>query len=162
MKTTCITLFDNYNINYNEWYQEFQEWCDDNNIDKTLFDEDSDTFHNWLHDTLNIYYEDLMINIKHSKENTECIVLGSIGRWNGRFEIAVTKFNTLKDAIRECVCNMDYVIIKNNNGVIEVTGIHHDGRNTFEIHRLNNKGCDIINEDNLYKPCYHKKYKELF
>lgn len=75
MKTTTITLYDNYNINYEDMYQAFQEWCDDNDINKTLFDEDSDTFHNWIWDTLNIEYDDLMMNIKHSKQNTECVVL---------------------------------------------------------------------------------------
>ena len=162
MKTTTITLYDNYNINYEDMYEAFQEWCDDNDINKTLFDEDSDTFHNWIWDTLNIEYDDLMMNIKYSKQNTECVVLGCIGRWNGRFEIAVTKFNTLKDAIKECIYNMDYFIIKIENGVIYVTSIHHDGRNTFEIHLLNKKGCEIQNIEKLDKPCYYKKYTELF
>lgn len=62
---------------------------------------------------------------------------------------------------------MDYCIIKQVCGHLEVTGIHHDGRNTFEIHLLNDKGVDAMyrldngyGNANLECRCYHKAIKD--
>ena len=42
---------------------------------------------------------------------------------------------------------MDNAIIKQVNGHLEVVGIHHDGRNCFEIHLLNDKGCELLTKN---------------
>ena len=104
-----------------------------------------------------------MLNIKHDNDcQEECVVLGTLGLWTGRHEINTKKFYCLKDAINTCVTNIDYIIIKEENGVIYIDAIHHDGRNTFEIHKLNKKGKSIQTEEKLDNVHYHAKYRLSF
>lgn len=159
MGTKLKTLYDNYNIQYDEWFDGFLEFCEINDIPSNNFTQDSEEFFNWIHEELAIYWEDFKLNLKYDKENnSECVVIGSVGRWNGNFEIKPRKFNTLQEAIDKCVYNCDYIIIKEEMGVIRVIGIHHDGRHSFTIHRLNSKGCHLQDTTKLYKDCYHRKF----
>ena len=137
------TLYDNHDINYTEWFEEFKEYCQDNDIDATQYDEYSDKFHQWIYDTLSMEWDDMMFDIKHDKENNvDCVVTGTLGLWDGKHNIIPRHFPTLEKAINACVDNMDYIIVTEDEGTIFVTGIHHDGRNHFEIHKLNAKGYD--------------------
>ena len=136
-------LYDNYNINYTEWFEEFKDYCECNDIDHTQYDEDSEFFHNWIYDTLSMDWDDLMCNIKYDKDNNvDCVVTGRVGRWNGNFDIEPKHFSTLRDALNACIRDCDYIIITENEGVINIKGIHHDASNYFEIHKLNDKGYD--------------------
>lgn len=75
------TLYNN-NINHTEWFESFKEYCMDNDIDYTQYDEDSERFHNWIYDTLSMDWDDLMTNIKYDKnDNVDCVVTGSLGLW---------------------------------------------------------------------------------
>lgn len=157
------TLFDNYNINYDEWYNDFIEFCELNDIEYTEYDANSEFFHNWVNKTLNNNWENFIFDIKHSNEsNNECVILGYVSRWNGCFDIYPTKVNNLYDAIIKCVGECEYVSITNINGVIKVCSAHHDGTNIFTIHKLNKKGLCVVNEENLTKECYHAKFKLMF
>ena len=91
------------------------------------------------------------------------MITGSLGLWYGRPSIVPLVCEDIESAIRKCANNMDYVIVKQVNGHLEVTGIHHDGSNHFEIHILNDKGIrakELIEEGkgdaNLSCRCYHK------
>lgn len=142
------TLYNNYDINYTEWFESFKEYCMDNDIDHTQYDDDSEYFHNWIYDTLSMEWDDLMCNIKYDKNNNvDCVVIGSVGRWNGTFDIEAKHFPTLRDAINACVRDCDYIIITEDEGTIFVKSMHHDGTNNFEIHKLNEKGYDAHCED---------------
>ena len=154
------TMYDNYNINYTEWFEEFKEYCMDNDIDHTQYNEDSEYFHNWIYDTLSIEWDDMMSNIKYDKHNNvDCVVVGSLGLWDGRHDIDAKHFPTLDRAINACISGCDYVIIIENEGVINIKGIHHDGTNNFEIHKLNAKGYDAHCED---KDLNNEKYFDKF
>lgn len=143
------TLYDNHNINYTEWFEGFKEYCVDNDIDHTQYNEDSEYFHNWIYDILSMDWDDLMCNIKYDKNNNvDCVVTGSLGLWDGRHDIGTKHFPTLDRAINACVSGCDYIIITENEGVINIKGIHHDGTNCFEIHKLNAKGYDAHCESN--------------
>jgi hypothetical protein len=89
-------------------------------------------------------------------------VLGSMGLWNGTVEIEPHKFGTLYDAVMVCLRDADYCIIKDNNGVIEISIPHHDGNNYFTIHKLNKKGLEIQDRLKLDKECYFKKFNIYF
>lgn len=145
------TLYDNYNINYDDWYEDFQDWIGINSIDEDFnkwitsvpTDKDSQTFFDWLYDSLSMNWDDLMANIKYDKNNNvDCVVTGSLGLWDGRHDIDTKHFPTLDRAINACISGCDYIIITENEGVINIKGIHHDGTNCFEIHKLNAKGYD--------------------
>ena len=154
------TIYDNCDINYTEWFEEFKEYCQDKDIDATQYDEYSDKFHQWIYDMLSMDWDNMMTNIKYDKNNNvDCVVTGSVGRWNGTFDIQAKHFPTLEKAIIACVDNMDYIIITEDEGTINVTAIHHDGRNHFKIHKLNAKGYDAHCED---KDLNNEKYFDKF
>ena len=154
------TLYDNHNINYTEWFKAFKEHCMDNDIDHTQYDEDSEYFLNWLYNSLSMDWDDLMTNIKYDKDNNvDCVVVGSLGLWDGRHDIDTKHFSTLDRAINTCVSGCDYIVITENEGVIHIKGIHHDGTNNFEIHKLNDKGYDAHCDD---KDLNNEKYFDKF
>lgn len=156
-----MVLFNNYDINYDEFYLDYLEWCKEN--DRNPDTKESQSFYNYVYSSLDIEWDDLMLNIKNDNDcQEECVVLGTLGLWTGRHEINAKKFFGLKDAINACVTNIDYIIIKEENGVIYVNAIHHDGVNIFEIHKLNKKGKSIQTEEKLDNVHYHAKYKLSF
>lgn len=157
----CVTLYDDCDINYTEMYDDFREWCEINDIDHTKFDEYSNYFHEWVGDTLSIEWEDMVDNIKRSDYNDMCVVVGTLGLWNGCPDITPTRFNDLVSAINKCVGNTDMAIIKLTNGYIDVTAFHHDSKNHFQIHCLNTLGRQTEGAD-LYKDCYYKKIRGWF
>jgi hypothetical protein len=131
------TLLDTYNtVHLN--YSEYKDWCELNKIMPKS--EYSEAFYKWMADEIENEIEAFFINLKHSKFNLPCIVAGSVGRWNGRFDIEQTYFADLESAIRACGGHCDDIIVKQNHSCIEVTGIHHDGRNSFEIRLLTDLG----------------------
>lgn len=156
-----MVLFNNYDINYDAFYLDYLEWCKEN--DRNPDTKESQSFYNYVYSSLDIEWDDLMVNIKYDNDcQEECVVLGTLGLWTGRHEINAKKFFGLKDAINACVTNIDYIIIKEENGVIYIDAIHHDGVNIFEIHKLNKKGKSIQTEEKLDNVHYHAKYKLSF
>ena len=138
-----MTLYDNNNINYTEWYQEFVEHCEANEIDHTQYDEESEYFLNWVYDQLSMEWDDLITNIEHSGHNSPCMVVGTVGTWRGNFTIEPKRFETLVGAILSTIYSCDYITIKLEDGAINVVAIHHDGRHYFTIHKLNEQGAEI-------------------
>ena len=147
-QTIMRNLYNNYDINESDWFEAFKEYCEINEIDYSQYDDDCEEYFNWLHEQLNMDWEDLMTNLKYDKENNvDCVVTGKVGRWNGNFDIEAKHFSTLEDAILACVKDCDYIVINEINGAIDVESIHHDGHNYFTIHKLNEKGYDAHCED---------------
>jgi hypothetical protein len=154
------TMYDNHNIKYAAWFESFEDFCAINDIDCAQYNEDSDFFHEWVHDTLSIEWDDMLFNLKHDRENNvDCVVIGFVGRWNGKFEVMPKHFSSLENAIYACVKGCDYITITEDDGVVNVLGYHHDGCNTFEIHKLNEKGYDAKCED---KDLNNEKYFDKF
>ena len=137
------TLYDNHDINYSAWFEDFKEYCQANDIDSTNYDEDSTVFHNWVYGTLSMDWDDMMFNIANDKaNNVDCVVIGTLGLWDGKHDVVPTHFPTLTKAINACVERCEYIVITEENGTIYVKATHHDGTNYFEIHKLNAKGYD--------------------
>ena len=152
MKTTneqvqesTTIIYDNYNVDYDEMYNEYKEFCKVNEF--ILQDRESNAFYEWVGEMLSMFWEDLFGNLKYSKQNVECVVTGKVSLWHGKYNIKAKFFETLEDAIRYCSSEYDAVVITESNGTIEVKGIHHDGTNHFYIHKLNEKGIEAYDED---------------
>lgn len=160
MENNKYTMYSN-DVNYTEWFEEFKEWCEWNDIDHTQYDEYSNYFHEWVYDTLSMDWDDMMANIKYDKDNNvDCVVVGTLGLWDGKHNIDAKYFPTLEKAIYACISDCDYITINNDNGVIEVIGVHHDGSNYFQIHKLNDNGYDAYcdDEEDLNKEEYFDKF----
>ena len=150
-------IYDNHNVNYDDWYEEFKDWCYDNDIDVSNYDKHSERFYEWVWNTLIMYWDDFIYNLQHDKDNNvDCVVTGKVGRWNGNFEIVATHFATLEKAIYACIKDCDYITItQTEDGAIDVWAAHHDGSHSFTIHKLNERGydakCDKDNDLNNEK-----------
>lgn len=159
MKNNGYVMYDNYDVDYKDWFEEFKDYCEDNDIDHTQYDDNSQAFFDWLWDTLNMEWEDFMCNIKYDKfNNVDCVVVADLGLWYGRRD-AVKHFSTLEKAIYASIKGCDYITIKLEDGVIKVRASHHDGTNYFEIHKLNAKGYDAVCDD---EDLNNEKYFECF
>lgn len=151
-----MTLYNDYDYNVEDYRDKYLDYCDCNGID--VEDEIPMDF---IHHTFDEEWFGLFDNLEKNKNNTECVVLGSLGLWNGRKDIIPTREKTLADAISKCAGGCDYASVKIVDGHIEIKGIHHDGTNEFEIHILNKLGQKTMGAD-LTKECYHCKIKGDF
>lgn len=97
-----------------------------------------------VYDWMNMEREDFEFNMEHldHKKDGECVIFGSIRRWNGT-EHGCRFASSIYKAIRWCINDMDGVHIKQVNGHIEIECVHHDGRNSYEIHLLNERGLKL-------------------
>lgn len=146
--------------------KKFEQFINENlnSHSRVLFDnydiEDED------YDQLEYMWDEFMSELDEYEynNNTECVVIGSVGRWNGRFNIEVSYFDTLKDAILKCIEKCDYYTITEENGVIKITARHHDGSNEFEIRRLTKLGIEAYEEEYAFdqNDLKHKEYFDMF
>ena len=159
MATTIkeVTLYNDYNVNEEDYRECYQEFCEVNEIDPK-----EETPWDYIYETLRLEWEDMLYNIEHSNYDEECVVIRKVGLWFGNREIEPARESNLVDAIKNCVGNCEYSIIKIVDGHIEVKGIHHDGTNDFEIHLLNKKGKYAGENADLTKECYYRKIKTDF
>lgn len=125
-------------------YDEYVEWCEYNEI--TPEEEDSDDYWDFVSRTQEIEAHDFFLNVEDSILNSLCywLITGSLGLWYGVRDIDMTYEKTLADAIKRCMCSCDDAIIKKRGSVIYVSGLHHDGRNHFEIRALSDIGLDRL------------------
>lgn len=147
MKKINYTIYNNFDFDFNEYkefYQEAYELTDEEMSEVSDYE-----VYEFISDNLNDAWNDTLCNLKNSRfGGSPCVITGTLGLWHGRPTIAPVCCNNIVDAINKCVDNMDYIILKQMNGHLEVTGIHHDGRNCFEIHLLNDKGVKAMNNIN--------------
>ena len=191
----CVTLIDTYNNDGLE-YKDYLEFCEDNDIEPA--DEDSMDYYDWLNDTTNMYIDDFFTNLVWSKIDYPVMITGDLGLWNGRPSIVpvrvdssnyATHYTNFKGecvayhkahyeepsiwkAIKKCVSgrSIDDFKVRYNDGVIEVDAMHHDGTNTFYIHKLSKKGLERAESfENRYEDYEPKdywfsriKYDEIF
>ena len=129
-----MVLFDNRNINYEELLEEYNNLVEEENIAKDIYD---DNFQMWVDDMIDMDWYNFLLDLKHQiGYDTPCVVFGTVGRWNGNFEIAPTHL-TVWEAINKCTSEIQYVTIELNDGVINIDASHHDGLNHYTIHILN-------------------------
>ena len=142
MNTIYFNSFDTDSMGFT--YDEYKAYCKDNNEEPT-----DAGFYDWTRWMLETEWDDVLFNLKHyDRENYgHYYISGSLGLWNGRNSV-YRVMNSLEDAVYACVENMDYCSVKDEDGVIYVTGIHHDGRNTFEIRRMTEDSYEEYVEKN--------------
>ena len=120
-------------------YEDYIDFCKENGIEPG---NDSDFF-NWCAEETQANYEADMDNIKTCEQyNVPVLVTGSLGLWFGRPSIRPEKYDSVADAIIDCMNRSDCydVHAEFNDGVILLDCYHHDGCNTFTIRALSEKG----------------------
>lgn len=123
-------------------YEEYCQWCYD--VEREPQSEESKDYYDYVDNRLYFNWDDFKSNIYHSKVNNyPWLITGKLGLWRGNFDIEPTLEPTLLDAILSCVGRGDYeLLVVRNNNTIEVCVIHHDGRNSFELHALSEDGAE--------------------
>ena len=119
--------------------EDYEEWCRDNEIEPG----DDYDFYEYCAEETALNFEADMDNIESCKEyNVPVVVSGTLGLWWGHPEIEPMRYESVADAIHDCMerSDNDYVIVEYNDGVITVEAYHHDGCNCFTIKALSKKG----------------------
>lgn len=131
-------------------YAEYKQICDD--YEWECHEENSPAYWEDINRLTDDDWDCFIDNLRYSKyNNSKYMILGSVGRWNGRYDIVPVLVDNLETAIMKCL-NMNGDIhyeIKLEEGKITVVVAHHDGTDSFEIRLLSKKGEREIN-----RPCY--------
>lgn len=119
--------------------EDYEEWCEMNDIEPG----DEHDFYEYCAEETRDNYERDMWEIEHCDAyNVPVLVEGSVGLWDGRREIMPERFESVGDAISQCISRSDSldVYAEYNDGWILLDCYHHDGCNCFSIRALSKKG----------------------
>ena len=119
--------------------RDYEEWCEENGRETG----DESDFFEWCAEETQHNFDADMCNIQYCKEyNVPVVVMGSLGLWWGRPTIKPERYESVVDAIRDCMNRSDCydAHAEYNDGVILLDCYHHDGCNTFTIKALSKKG----------------------
>ena len=114
-------------------YSDYEEWCDVNG--RTPQGEDSEDFAGWCREEAAVSYSEDLSNLKASNHlQGPVIVTGTIGRWNGAFDIVPQIFSGFSEAW-DAILGHDTldVDVTYDTQCIHVTGRHHDASNFFDV-----------------------------
>lgn len=143
----CV-LYDTQSYNN---YEDYKEYC--KCIAKEPLSEYSQDFYDFVSQERDLDWEFFESNMNHSNINdSSCMLMGTLGLWNKKPDIIPIKFETIMDAIYDCLNESSYYDfdIVLNEGHIDVNVHHHDGTNHFEIYLLSKKGI-TESERPIYK-----------
>lgn len=134
-----VTYLDTYcEGGYN--YEDYKQWCADNDLEPDA--EGSDHYWDWINMCLCFDVECFFDNLHYTTGAVQqpCVISGHLGLWWGEPQIENEMEANLGDAIYRCINGADAVEVYLYRGVVHVIGMHHDGRNYFEIRPLTDKG----------------------
>lgn len=127
-------------------YMEYKEYCEANECEPQV--EDSQDYWDYVVEIKSMEYNDFISNMKNSTQvNKPCLLTGSCGLWNGKHEIIPHKFSDALSAIKKAYGSCDDLIVKQEDGIIKVKALHHDGSNRFEIVPLTEYGEKMLKDD---------------
>lgn len=111
------------------YLEDYKAACEEEISDEVAYDNINDLLANefdWIMDNNNF---------------SDCVLIGSLGLWNGRFT-AVRSIDN--EAMRDIVADYDYVRFYKEGRRLFIELIHHDGTNDFEVLRLNSRGIERV------------------
>ena len=127
-------------------YMEYKEYCEANECEPQA--EDSQDYWDYVVEIKTMEYNDFITNMENSVQaNKPCLLTGSCGLWNGKHEIIPHKFSDVLSAIKNAYGSCDDLIVKQEDEIIKVKALHHDGNNCFEIVSLTEYGEKILKDD---------------
>ena len=126
---------------------EINGFCEINNID--IPEEDTAEYYDIVTTLRTDDADDFFGNLHYSKYNNRpCIIVGTLGLWNGRHDIYPTFAENIEDAISNCLEHADDYKIYIDDDTLKVSVYHHDGSNHFSILVLSKKGENHYGDEN--------------
>lgn len=127
-------------------YEEYKEYCEANGCEPQS--EDSQDYWYYVSEICSMKYNDFISDMENSTQaNKPCLLTGSCGLWNGRHEIIPYKFGDALSAVKRAYGSCDDLKVKQEDGIIKVEVLHHDGSNFFEIRPLTEYGKKMLKDD---------------
>lgn len=124
-------------------YSLYVEMCMDNGGEPKP--EDSDDYYEWAAEDVRMNMKDFMDTLEHCDIAHETFeITGSLGLWDGTYEIFPVEINSLRTAVQKCINTGDDFEIYLCDGVIEIDSHHHDGTNHFKIKLKSGEIKDLI------------------
>ena len=141
-------IWSNMNLDIEDWRDDYQEYLEYNGFDERHNNDDD--LYEWMCDTNAEYIYDERANLD-KVVNGRILVIGDIGRWDGRVSgYKIIDSGNIKDILySEC----DYVEWYGDGYNIRSVGIHHDGRNYAEYRVIR----EDRNIENLLDDIYYGK-----
>lgn len=151
-----ITLFTSIIEDYHQLRKDYEDICEEMGIEPK-----EDGQYEWFYDVVNDDFDNFLYELKALEKKypyNYYLCEGSVGRWCGRCE-GGTISNSIVDIVQKLARNVDDLELKlNDEGQIEFTGLHHDGRNYYTITMLNLRANKVIG---CYDDCYLVGNREL-
>ena len=127
-------------------YIVYKEYCEANECEPQA--EDSQDYWDYVSERRSMKYNDFILNMENSAQaNKPCLLTGSCGSWDGTHEIIPYKFSDALSAVKKAYGSCDDLIVKQEDGIIKVEALHHDGSNCFEIVLLTEYGKETLKDD---------------
>lgn len=123
-------------VDYDSYRSDYEDFCEGIGCEQS-----KERFQRWCEDEAMENWDQDMENIRGYKSyNVPVKINGRLGLWWGRPEIEEVDAESVWDAIRRCTTDCaEEVVVKFNDGRIEVEVEHHDGTNFFTITRADGK-----------------------
>lgn len=139
-------IWSNINLDIEDWRDGYKEYLEMNDMDEDPNDEDA--IREWMYDLNNEYIDDERVNLD-KKVDGKILVIGDIGRWNGRVNgYKIIDSCKISDIL---YTDCDYVEWYGDGHNIRCTAHHHDGTNHY-LYRVIRKDRNI---DNLLDAIYN-------
>lgn len=116
-------IWDNSDINYDDWKEGWKEYLEDNN----LTEEECDLYE-WVGETLSIYLDDERTNLNEEVDGV-IVAFADLGLWDGRYKGAGIVGTNVRDILYDTNC--DYSCWYCDRYNVRFDGAHHDGRNHY-------------------------------
>lgn len=114
-------------------YDDYVAFCEINDL--TPRGEDSEDFFRWKRDECAINFDEDLAQLKGSRHlKGPVVVTGTVGRWNGSFDIVPEVFPSFADAYKK-IAGRDILDIRASYDTrcIHVEAAHHDATNLFQV-----------------------------
>lgn len=103
-------------------------------------DIDDEMISDYMRRFLDDEFYDFKENFRKELDSNYYVVTGTLGLWDGTHEggKVIAGWYDLMNLLEDC----DYIKFVDENGLLKVTGSHHDGTNYFQVKELTDKGYE--------------------
>lgn len=115
-------IWDNLDVEYDDWKEDFKDWCEDNG-----YDEDEMDLYEWVDECLSNDLDDERCNLDEDVDGV-IVAFANLGLWDGRHQGSRIEGKNVKDILHS---DCDYTKWYCDRYNVRCTAAHHDGRNSY-------------------------------